>query len=474
MTPETSYGFDVIEFADRVLGTPLDPWEQWAAIHIGELLPDGRPRFRVVLLIVARQNGKTLLARVLILYWLFVEAQALTLGTSTDRSYAKRLWSKICEIAKDNEYLSRRLTRSSIRLTIGEESLTTSEGAEYIFAANNGSAGRSTTLHRWVCDELRQHSTFDAWGSATNAMNAVPDAQVVAVTNQGQDSAVVLESIRSAAIDHLETGEGDPRVGLFEWSAPAGSDPCDLAALAQANPNLGTRVDADALLGAARRAKRAGGLELATFRTEAMCIKVDLLDPAIDPDAWTAAGTDEPINLAEHRDRVALGLDVSLDEQHVSLVAAATIGGVTHVDVVRAWQGWDCVREAARELPGIVTRVRPRVLGWLPGGPTAALAADLAERRGPDRWPPRGVKLAPITSGTPGICMAVPGLAKSELRHARDPMLDEQVGNAQRLPRGDGWVFMRRGTGPIDGVYSMAVAIHLSRTLPTKTRLTVL
>jgi phage terminase large subunit-like protein len=48
-----------------VLRQPLDPWQQWVAIHIGELQPDGRPRFRQALIIVARQNGKTHLCKVL-------------------------------------------------------------------------------------------------------------------------------------------------------------------------------------------------------------------------------------------------------------------------------------------------------------------------------------------------------------------------------------------------------------------------
>ena len=68
LTPETSYGFDVIGFASMVLEEPLDPWQEWAAIHGGELLPDGRPRFRTLLILVARQQGKSHLARALIGY----------------------------------------------------------------------------------------------------------------------------------------------------------------------------------------------------------------------------------------------------------------------------------------------------------------------------------------------------------------------------------------------------------------------
>ena len=68
LTPDTSYGFDVINFAERI-GHPLDPWQCWAVIHIGELLPDGRPRFRKVLILVARQNGKSELLKIIGLYF---------------------------------------------------------------------------------------------------------------------------------------------------------------------------------------------------------------------------------------------------------------------------------------------------------------------------------------------------------------------------------------------------------------------
>src|SRR3954467_3044218 len=57
-----TYGWDVIRFAEGI-GWPLDPWERWAVVHLGELWHDGTPRFRFVLMLVARQNGKTTLLR---------------------------------------------------------------------------------------------------------------------------------------------------------------------------------------------------------------------------------------------------------------------------------------------------------------------------------------------------------------------------------------------------------------------------
>jgi hypothetical protein len=466
LTPETSYGFDLIDFARDVVGTPFDPWQEWLAVHVGELLPDGRPRFRVVLILVSRQNGKTLFAKTLILYWLFVDCVPLVLGTSTDRKYAKRTWSEVCDLARRNPWLGEQLGPNAVRLTLGEESLTTLDAAEYTFSANNRAAGRSMTVHRWICDELREHRTRDAWNAASNAMAAVPHGQIVCITNQGDDESVMLDSLRDPALEYIETGAGDPRLGLFEWSSPPGSDPTDLAALAQANPNLGIRTDVDALVGAARRAKAAGGIELSGFRTEAMCMRVALLDSAIDPDLWEACGTDTPIDLAQRRDRVALGLDVSLDGSHATLAAAAVVDGRVHVEIVKAWDGHGCTREVRAELPALVADVKPRAFGWFPAGPAASIAADLAERRR-SGWPPRRVQLEEIRGDVAAVTM---GLAEQvtagALVHNRDPMLDAHVAAATKLWRGDSWVFGRRGAGPVDGAYAAAGAVHLARTLP--------
>ena len=48
----------------------------------------------------------------------------------------------------------------------------------------------------------------------------------------------------------------------------------------------------------------------------------------------------------------------------------------------------------------------------------------------------------------------------------RDTVLDTHVGQTQKLNRGEGWIFTRRGSAPIDATYATAGAVHLARTLP--------
>lgn len=476
LTPETSYGFAACEFATR-LGRPLDPWQEWLLVHAGELLPDGRPRFRLVLVLVSRQNGKTELLVILSLFWLFEERRKLVLGTSLLHDAAFESWEKAVNLADATDDLRARI--ASVRTSNGQVRLVTADDCVYKIAAANRRAGRSKTINRLIMDEAREQDTWVAYNAAVQAMNAVYDGQGWLISNQGDDSAVVLDSLRAAAITFLETGEGDPRLGIFEYSAPDGSDPEDEAALAQANPNLGRygagRVDLDNLLGEATRAKMAGGEQLAGFKTEAMCMRVHQLNPAISPEHW-AASADAGISLVPHRDRLALCLDVSLDGRHATLMAAAELpSGMLRVEVVKAWFGPLAKRHVRRELAGIVARVQPRVFGWFPSGPAASVAVDLADprkrhgRRG--TWPPmvngRPVELVPIQAEVPSVCMGLADVIESdELRHPDDDLLNQHIGTTQKLWEGEVWRFARRGSGPIDGSYATAGAVHLVRSLP--------
>lgn len=467
LTPETTYGYRVIWFAEHVVGLPLDPWEQWAVIHAGEMLEDGRPRFRTVLILVARQNGKTLLCLILSLYWLFVEKQPMVLGTSTNLDYARSSWLEGVQMAQGNEWIFPEIEK--VRATNGQECLTTESGALWRVAASNRRGGRSLTVHRLVLDELREHKNWEAWNAATNAMNAVGTAQAVCITNQGDMGAVVLDALRTPALEHIETGAGDPRVGLFEWSADQGADPVDLHQLAKANPNLGRRIDPDNLLGPAMRAKAAGGAELAGFKTEVMCMRVPLVDPGIDPDAWRGGETEYPYDLALYREAVALCMDVSLDNSHASLLAAARIGDEYHVEVVESWDGYGCTKALRAELPDLVRRIRPRVFGYFANGPAAAVAADLRVRKGRTGsvWPPRNVVVQPLDGDVALVCMGLADLVfAGDIVHPVDAMLTGHVEAAQKLKRGEQWVFTRKSTGPIDGAYALAGAVHLARTLP--------
>jgi hypothetical protein len=446
----------------------MDPWEEWLAIHAGELLPDGRPRFRIVLVLVARQNGKTEVLVILTLYWQFVDSFPLILGTSTKLEYAKESWQKSVKLAEATpDFAELRGPRRWTRDTNGEQQSTTTEDARYKIAASNEEGGRSLTINRLVCDELRQHHDYSAWGAAEEATSAVWDAQIWALSNAGDARSVVLNDLRAEALRYIETGDGDQRLGLFEWSSPEGADPRDIHALAMANPNLGRRKDGEVLLAKAHRAVRIGGEALASFKTESMCITVPMLDPAVDSGAWGRGHV--PGTLAAVRSRVALVVDIAPDEMHASLVAAAVLpDDRVRVEAIKAWEGVGCVDAMRRDLPALVARIRPQAIGWLPVGPAAVLGADLKPREGRKSTLPVSVTVEEIRGELAAVCM---GLAEQvtagRVVHSDDPLINAHVLGAEKLKRGDTWVFSRRGGGHCDAAYATAGAVHLARTLPT-------
>lgn len=494
LTDATSAGFAVDEWATDVLGFPPDPWQRWLLIHGLELLPDGRPRFRTLLVEVARQNGKTTLLVILALWWMFVVEVDMVLGTSTKLDYARESWHKSVRVAESAPALTRHRGRRWTREANGEQESWTAAGCRYKIAPSNEEGGRSLTVHRLILDELRQHHDYSAWAASVNAGNAVRNFQVWAITNAGSDRSVVLNDLHEAGeqfitwwrenlevcqpgLTSLEIADlaaagapGDPRSGMFSWSCTEDMDPLDPAALAIANPNLGRRIEIDTLLGAARIAAAAGGEALAKFKTEAMCIRVRSMNLAVDLAAW--GRTAEPATLDAQRGRIAACLDVSPDGQRADLVAAAVLqDGRIRVEAVASWDSLLAVRA---ELPAWINRVKPYTFGWFPNSGAAAVHAELTQPKlGRIGWPPRGVRVAEIKSEAAPVCMGFAALvAELQIVHSGQEALTTHLGNAEKRARGDGsmWVFDRReGAGHVTGAYAAAGAVHLARTIPVPT-----
>lgn len=468
LTPATSYGFRATDFATNTLKRPPWPWQRWLRIHAGELRPDGNPRFRRVIVVVGRQSGKSVAVEDLTLFWLFDEKHPSILGTSTLTKYAKKPWHSAFKAALRIPELRARMgenpERKAIRKAAGEEEWWTTDDCHYAIAASNAEGGRSMSNQRVIADEFAKQYNYEAYGAAYYSMDAFENAQYWALTTP-DPKGEPYNDLRSAALRFIESGEGDPSLGLFEWSAPPDSDPTDLRALAQSSPTLGLPggKSPERLLNEAAAAVKAGGELLRTFKTEVMCIQAGRLDPAIDPNAYAACL--DVGGLDGVRNRVAMVLDVAPDLLHVVLYAAAVLPDKrVRIDPVKAWDGPGCTREAVRDLPALVKRTKPRKVGWFPNSPTVALAADLRKRPG---WPPEGTEVEEIKSDVPAVCMGFDELIRArQLARSGDPLLDSQVEVAEWLNVGNAKVFNRRGDGHINAVYAAAGATHLARTLP--------
>lgn len=482
LSPETTFGFSVIRFAMRTVKNPLWGWQRWLVIHGGELDEDGAPRFRELLVLVARQNGKSFLLVILALWWMFVDCVALVLGTSSKLEYAKEAWAKAVKIVENNAKLWAHCNPRAYKRAGNNDVVLYTKGEEnrYKIAAANDDAGRSMTVDRLILDEFRRHFDWTCYNAAKYTQQMVWDAQCWIITNQGDYRSVPLHSLRKSALSGLESGKGNPKLFIAEWSGSNGADvefrakgltPVVIEALAQANPTLGhpRQMRWDAMIAQAETVFNSQDPEMINgFIIEVLCMQVDQVNPAIDQFAWSqcAKGGD----LDALRDRIALVFDVSLDGLHVTLTAAARRDdGVVVVDVVKSWEGPRARADFRKEIGGLVRKIKPRAFGWFPGGPAAAVAAEMAKRRarpGEPAWPPRSVAVEEIKDDATAACMGFADMVTArEISHGDDPLQTSHVLAADKLEQGERWRFMRRGAGQCDAAYAAAGAVHVARTV---------
>lgn len=443
LTPKTSRGFELIDFARLVLREPLLPWQEELAIRALELNQDGTYRYRTVLVLVARQNGKTHFLRTLTLWRLYMDGVKLVLGVAQDLSIAREVWTECIATIKSVPDLSVDFAKHSARN--GDEWFALSSGARYKIAAANRSAGRGLSVDQLNMDEIREQRSWDAWSALSKTTMARPYAQTWAISNAGDAQSVVVNHLRSAALSG-----SDPSIGIFEWSAEDGCALDDPKQWAYANPGLGHTISEQAIRSAL------GTDPVNVFRTEVLCQTVSDTEGAIDLTAWRTCA-DPSGSLRDVRDRVIACVDVAPDEKHVSLVGGACLSdGRTRVEVLRAWNG---TADARKELPDVLSRLKPAALAWFPG-PAAALAADIRALGAVELGGQKMVE----------ACQEFSSLVSArQIIHPADPLLDSHISGATKLRRGDSWVFSRRIPGTqVDALYAAAGAVYAARTLPAE------
>lgn len=334
LTPETSLGFSVIDFANEVLGTPLYPWQEWLVIHaleiVGDLSSKWSFRFRYVIVEVARQNGKTFLSEVIALWWLYMFGAPLVIGTAQSLDIAEEVWEGAVGLAEDNPDLAGEILQ--VKRTNGKKELRLTDNRRYKIAAASRKGGRGLSGDLVLMDELREHQNWEAWAAVTKTTLARPNAIVWCMSNAGDATSVVLRHLRLNAHKLLGDPDGAARalgmlgdpddevtpieetdIGLFEWSAPPKCDIYNEEGWAYANPSMN-------IGGITSRAIRASAQadDEDKFRTECLCQWIEAaIDPPFPVGAWEA-GKDENSYIAQDSE-LYWGVDISEDRTHAAI-----------------------------------------------------------------------------------------------------------------------------------------------------------
>lgn len=478
LTPETSAGFEVDEFAREVIGLHPTPWQRWLWIHALELRPDGTFRFRTIVLLVGRQNGKSLALAVLSLWFMYVFGRALTIGTAQSLDVAEEQWAVAVELAEGVPDLAAEVEH--VDRTNGKKALRLVSGERYKVAAASRRGGRGLSGDLVLLDELREHQSWDAWAAVTKTTMARELAQIWAASNAGDASSVVLRYLRKMA--HLPLGDpdalaeddepavevddgldaDDDSLGIFEWSAKPGCKIGDRDGWRQANPSLGYLITERAILSAAKTDPEW------VFRTEVLCQWLGhTVDGPFPAGAWEAC-LDKESTIADGSDLAAC-VDVAWDRSvaHIA-VAGWRDDGLPHVEVIMSGVGVDWVTDWLTD-EAHPDRAKMPVAVQEKRAPASSLVAPMTDADlDVAKWD--GV------TGTAEVYDRVRSAVEDEieaqeLRHLHQPALDTAAANAATRPVGDAWAWDRRKS-PVDIAPLVAVTGALwclaGRTVETK------
>ena len=455
LTEETSLGFACVEYAKTVLGKNLYPWQEWALIHmleiVGELGGDWKFRFRTVLFLISRQNGKTVLSEVIASFFLNVLCVDSVFGTSLSLDKAEEVWEAVVQDQETIPMLAADLHR--VGRTNGSKKLVLTGLRQYKVGAPTRRAGRGDSNDLVMLDEIREQRDWETWSASVASTTAKPNALTVCFSNAGDPDSVVLRQLRETAIAYIDgTKAGDyggdvdaATLGLFEWSAEDGAKTDDPEALAQANPALGYGNLTERALMSNRQT-----FPESKFRSECMCQQVATILPQPFPDGAWDAGTDPESKIAPEA-QLYFGIDLSNDRNWTSIgVCGLREDGNWHIEVVARRVGtewaldWFRVR-AMRQKMKLAFQGR--------GAPVCGLAEQICTIDGIERVPIEGGDL-PTGWGKfwDGIAASDPNRNRGGVKiyHLMQPVLDAPAKTMQTRQLGGGAEVPDRKKSPDD------------------------
>ena len=459
LTEKSTLGFMAIEYAETVLRKTLYPWQKWALIHmleiVGDLKSEWRFRFRTILIMVSRQNGKTVLSEVIASFFLNVLGVDSIFGTSLSLDKAEEVWEAVIYDQENIPELSSSIDR--VTRTNGNKRLILTGLRTYKVGAPTRRAGRGDSNDLVMLDEIREQRDWETWAAAVASTNAKPKGLVVCFSNAGDPDSVVLRQIRSEAIAVIDGTKADDlggdvdasTLGLFEWSAEEGAETNDMEALAQANPALGYGLLTERALMSNRQT-----FPEAKFRSECMCQQVATILPQPFPDGAWDAGVDEDSFIAPESE-LYYGIDMSQDRRWTSIsVCGLRPDGNWHIEVVARRVGTEWAIDWFRAR-AIKTPMKLAFQGR--GAPVSGLAEQICTLQGVERCAIEGQDL-PTGWGRfwDGIAASAPlnpgetARGGARIYHLPQPVLDAPAKTMQLRNLGGGTDLPDRVKSPDD------------------------
>lgn len=480
ITEETSLGYAFAEWCEVVCHVTLLPWQKWLAVHGMEIEGDFENgwnfRFRTVLVLVARQNGKTLFAELLALFFMYVLGVDMILGTAQNVDTAEEVWDSAINRAEESPYMRERIDH--VRRVNGGKSFELKSGEKYkvVAATRQGARGKRADLV--LMDELREQRNWDGWGAVSKTMMARPNAMLWAFSNAGDSGSEVLRHLRATALVDIgdpdgtaekvlqalpEASEPDDSLAIFEWSARPNCDLGDREGWAQANPSLGYGFMSERAIKSAMKTDPEN-----VFRTECLCQWVEAAVPSPFPDDAWMSGQDQSSHEAPDAEYF-WGIDISADRSKTALAfVSRKQDGSWHGEVEAYRPGFDWIIPLLSKAAAIKP-MRIAVQGR--GAAVSSHIDELSLISGVEIVSCEGRDLGAWAGRFYDAICAKPG-ELYKLWHIPQPDLDNAASVAQVRPLGDSaWCWDRRNSGTdISPLVALTMAYGLATAVVPETR----
>ena len=441
-----SRGQEFAEFAEKC-GYPLFPWQKYIANDFLTVDETGAFERKTVAVILSRQNGKTMLIALRILFGLFVLGEKSVVAMSSKRGMAEDTFRKVCSIIEANEFL-----RSQVKLNRGEvgyrgngkEHLDLLNGARYEIVAGTSDGARGKSANLLFVDELRYISE-EAWAAAKPITIAMGNkAQTYVCSNAGDAFSHVLNDLRDKALSYPSK-----TLGWYEYSAPQHAKPTDRAAWAMSNPSLGITITEQGL------EEALSVMPMEKFLPEHLCMWVSSLSSPWPVGSWEALA-DRNLSLPIGPDTF-FAFDVAISKRTASLVAGQFLpNGKIGVGIMDQWRSDTAVDElqiAAEIKTKWVDKYFPRMI-MFDHYSTASIAARLAAS---------GCRMVDI-SGTAFYQASgdlLDAIVNNRIVHMGQESFDTQMNACAAKTNDSSWRIVRRASaGDVSAPISLAMIVH--------------
>lgn len=296
----------------------LEPWQVFfVCVAFGWLRrKDAMRRYRQVLLLVPRKNGKSALAAALGLYMLCADGEhgAEVYSGATTEKQAWEVFRPARQMA-----LKRPDMCAHYGLTVNASNLHIL-GNESRFEPVIGKPGDGASPSCAIVDEYHEHPTDQMYDTMQTGMGAREQAMMMVITTAGDNIAGPCYQMQDEAQKALEGTRQDDETFALIYGIDEDDDWTDPAVLRKANPNWGVSVGEDFLLARQKEAMtspRKAGI----FRTKHLNVWVQsraayfnvqrymtAANPELTLDAFEGQECIIGIDLAEKRDLTAVEL----------------------------------------------------------------------------------------------------------------------------------------------------------------------